>query len=123
MKKKQRIKNDWLEMVGELLIDVYETPKDIIVEAPVAGVKPEDLEIKIEDDTLKIKGKRQRTQKIKKPNYLLQECYWGEFFKQVVLPSEINKSKIEANIKDGVLVIKLPKKKTGPREKKIEIKA
>ncbi len=113
--------NDWLELEGELVIDVYQTNNEFIVQAPVAGVKPEDIEIAIENDVLKVKGKREKTKKIKEGDYLLKECFWGAFSKEIILPEKINKSRVEASIKEGILTIKLPKKKE-KKGKKIVIK-
>ena len=112
---------EWLEAEGELAVDMYETDEKIIIEAPVAGVKIEDLEVIVEGDTIKIKGKRDRLEKGKKRDYLLQECYWGSFSREIILPVEVDGQKAEAIKKQEILLIKIPKlaQKT---EKKIKIK-
>lgn len=102
---------DWLTTEGELIVDVFHTPKEIIVQAPVAGIKAEELDVSFENDILKIKGERGRAQEIKNDNYLLQECYWGSFSRSIILPEKINKTKIEATVEEGILTITLPKKK------------
>jgi len=96
---------------GELAIDLYETEKEIILESPIAGVKGEDLEILIENDILVIRGERKRLDENKKEQkkYLYQECYWGPFSRKIILPDDIDISKVEAKIKNGILVLKLPK--------------
>lgn len=95
---------------GQLTIDVFETEKDVIIQSVIAGVEPKDLDITIEKDIVSIKGKRERKFEEKAKNFFYQECYWGKFSREIVLPAEVNKSKAEAIIKDGVLTIKIPKK-------------
>ena len=112
---------EWLEAEGELAVDMYQTDEKIIIEAPVAGVEIEDLDITVEDDTIKIKGKRNRLEKAKKRDYLLQECYWGSFSREIILPVEVNGEKAEAEKKQGILLIKIPKL-TPKTKRKIKIK-
>ena len=123
-KRKKEIKIEqekWFEPEGELAVDVYQTEKEIIIEAPVAGVKIEDLDVTLDDDVIKIRGKRERHSETESRNYLIQECHWGLFSKSIILPVEIDGSKIDASIKEGVLTIKVAKIE-GKREKKIKIK-
>ena len=63
--------------VGELSVDVYETPKEIIIEAMIAGVKPEDLHIATTHNSITISGKREANTHIKSDDYIVQELYWG----------------------------------------------
>ncbi|MBI2626226.1 MAG: Hsp20/alpha crystallin family protein [Candidatus Nealsonbacteria bacterium] len=94
---------------GELAIDVYETDEDFVIRSTIAGVKAEDLDISIENDIVTIKGSRQKQTEEKTKKYYYQECYWGEFSRQVILPEEVDGSKAEASIKDGILTLKIPK--------------
>lgn len=113
-KEKQTEKDNrenWIKPEGELVIDVYQTPKEIIVQAPIGGVKTEDLEIVVEDDALEIKGKREKSQTVERKDYLLKECYWGSFSRKITLPQKIKKSEVRADIKKSILTIVLPKKK------------
>jgi len=101
---------DWLEEYeGELTVDVYQTPDDIVIKSTVAGVKPEDISVSIADDTITIRGERKEEEKVEKENYYYQECYWGKFSRSIALPQAIDANKIKANIKDGILIITLPK--------------
>jgi len=121
-KDKIKIKEEkWFEPEGELAIDVYQTENEIIIEAPVAGVKVEDLDIALDNDVVKIKGKRERCAGAESRNYLIQECYWGAFSKEIILPVEIDNSKVEATIEQGILTIKIKKAKE-KKKKKIKIK-
>lgn len=105
---------------GQLAIDVYETPKEIIIKSTIAGVKPEDLDVGIEDNTVNIRGSRHNEEKVKGEDYFYQECYWGTFSRSVILPSEVDSDKAEASLKDGILTVRLPKI-LKEREKKIKI--
>mgnify|MGYP001616859565 CR=1 FL=1 len=109
----------WLESEGQLTVDVYETDKNIVIRSAVAGVKPDDLDISVENDMLIIKGKREKIEEETARNYFYQECYWGKFSREIVLPEEVDFSKIEAVMKEGVLIIKIPKTSQG--DKKIKI--
>ena len=94
---------------GQLAIDVYQNEEEIVVQSAIGGVKPSDLEIIIENGMVHIKGHRQKTGIVEKDNYFIQECHWGAFSRQLVLPSEVDSSRAEAILKDGVLTIKIPR--------------
>ena len=104
---------------GQLSIDVYQTPKSIVIKSTIAGVKPEDIDISINNDMLTIRGKREEKEEIKEENYLYKECYWGSFSRSVILPVEVEADKIDAFLENGVLSIILPKAKTA---KQISVK-
>jgi len=78
------------------------------VQSAIAGIRPEDLDISIEKDILTISGERKKSFE-EKGDYFSQECYWGKFSRQIILPVEIDPNKIEATLKDGILTIKAPK--------------
>lgn len=107
---------EWPEEVayeeGQLSIDVYQTPEAIVVKSTIAGVKPEDIDISINNDMLTIRGQREMTEKIKSSDYLFRECYWGSFSRSLILPVEIEPEKIEAYLENGVLTVLLPKAKS-----------
>ena len=111
----------WLEAEeeGQLSIDVFQTPEAIVVKSTIAGVKPEDIDISINNDMLTIRGRREMTDEIKDEDYLFRECYWGSFSRSIILPVEIEPEKIEAFLENGVLTVILPKAKTS---KQISIK-
>lgn len=104
---------------GQLSIDIYETPDNLIVKSTIAGVKPEDLDISLNNDMLTIRGKRETREEISDEDYLYRECYWGAFSRSIILPVEIKVGKIDAYLEDGVLIITLPKAK---KEKQVSIK-
>ena len=113
---------DWLDQeFGQLTVDLYQTDKEVVVQSAIAGVEPEDLDISIEDDLLIIRGKREKRFAQEKKNYFYQECFWGQFSREIILPVEVDSSRIEASMDQGVLTIRIPKIKTETK-KKIKIK-
>ncbi len=101
----------WLakEYEGQLSVDVYHNDKEIVVRSTVAGVKPEDLNILVNNDLLTIRGKREAEANINPSDYLYRECYWGGFSRTIVLPQDVKADKIKAILKNGLLTIILPK--------------
>lgn len=97
------------ERDGQLAIDVYEKGHDIVVEAPIAGVNSDDIDIHITNESLTIRGKRHRSHTVKDKDYLFQECYWGRFSRSLIMPEEIDADRSEATIKNGVLRVVMPK--------------
>lgn len=106
---------EWLtdDYEGQLAIDVYETPNNMVIKSAIAGVKPEDINISITNDMLTIRGKREQTEEVKDDDYFYRECFWGGFSRSIILPTEVNTDAIDANFKNGVLTITLPKIKKG----------
>lgn len=103
---------------GQLAIDVYETNESFVIQSTIAGVKSENLDIAIENDMVTIQGERQKSTTEEEPGkYYYQECFWGSFSRQVILPEEVDGSKAEAKIKDGVLTLTIPKAKTLKKKK------
>lgn len=94
---------------GQLTIDVYQTDNEIVIKSTIAGVKPEDLDVSINNDMVTIKGERKNEESVSGENYYYQECYWGNFSRSVVLPVDIISEKAEASLKNGILTIRLPK--------------
>jgi len=97
------------EPEGQLTIDVYQTPNDIIVESAIAGVKPEDIDINVTNDSVTIKGARRREKEVRDDDYFYQECYWGRFSRSVILPQEVDPESATVNFKNGILTVRLPK--------------
>lgn len=94
---------------GQLTIDVYQTPSDVVIKSTVAGVKPEDIDISITNDMVTIRGRRKKEEEISTEDYYYQELYWGTFSRSVILPVEVDSDRIKADIKNGILTIRLPK--------------
>ncbi len=109
------------EEEGKLTIDVYQTPNEIVVESTIAGVKPEDLDISINNESVTIRGKREKEMRVSDEDYFYQECYWGKFSRSIILPQEVDAENAVANLKNGVLTIKLPKLNR-QKSKKLKVK-
>lgn len=106
---------------GQLTIDVYQTPKDIVIKSTIAGVKPEDLDVDINSEMVTIKGKRTQEDEVDSEDYYYQECYWGTFSRSIILPVEIVTEKAEATMKNGILTIKLPKMEVA-KSRKLQVR-
>lgn len=94
---------------GQLTIDMYQTPSEIVIKSMVSGVKPEDLDISIARDSVTIKGKRESEKFVSDDDYFHQELYWGSFSRKIILPTEIDVEEADATEKHGLLIIRLPK--------------
>ena len=107
-----RQSKNWLEeqdFSGQLAVDVYQTKDDIVIKSTIAGVKPEDIDISINNDMITIRGKREKDHEVIEDDYFYRECYWGGFSRSVILPCEVKTDKIKASMKNGVLTVILPK--------------
>jgi len=94
---------------GQLTIDVYQTPNEVVIKSTVAGVKPEDIDISFTNDMITVRGRRKKEEEITTEDYYYQELYWGAFSRSVILPVEVDVDKAKADIKNGILTIRLPK--------------
>ena len=119
-KSKEKASTQDAAYEGQLAVDVYQTEKEIIIRAPIAGVSLDDLNISVTDDVITIRGERKLKEEISKKAYLSQECYWGPFSRAIILPDGIDKDGINAKFKEGILTIKVAKKAF---QKKVEVAA
>ena len=103
----------WLEDSdeGQLSVDVFQTPDHIVIKSTIAGVKPDDIDIAINNDMITIRGERTQEHEVEEEDFFYQECYWGAFSRSIILPVEVKAEEVEASLKNGVLTIKLPKAK------------
>jgi len=104
-----------------LALDMYETDSDVVVEATVPGVKPEEIDVQVTGNVLTIKGERKEEKKEEKAAYIYQERSFGSFCRSVTLPTEVNVDKATAEFESGVLTLTLPKSETA-KPKSIKIK-
>ena len=109
--EKEAPSDDWTEdqTDAQLTVDVYQTPTEIVLQAMVAGVKPEDLEINITREMVTIKGMRHKHNEVREDDFFSRELYWGAFSRAILLPQEVEVEKCEAAIKHGLLTIRMPK--------------
>lgn len=97
------------EQEGQLTVDVYQTPEDIVIKSTIAGVKPDDLDVSITNDMVTIRGTRRTEAGVNEDDYFYRECYWGQFSRSIILPVDVVADKADASLKDGILTIKIPK--------------
>jgi HSP20 family protein len=90
-------------------IDVIQKPEEILVKALMPGVKPEDIDVSIEDNVLTIKAETRGESETKDEDYLIRECHSGSFFRGLRLPEAVDTNKIKTNYEHGILEIVLPK--------------
>jgi len=100
--------NDDNDNDGQLAVDVFQGENEVIIQSIVAGVRPEDLDISIDKDSVSIRGKRERNRLTDRETALCQELYWGSFSRTISLSDEIDSENAEAVTKNGVLTIRLP---------------
>jgi HSP20 family protein len=101
-------------------IDLSETENEVVVKAVLPGIKPEDVDISVSDGVLTVKGESKFEQKTERENYYRQEIRYGAFSRSVPLPSRVNHEQADAEFKDGVLTVSLPKaEEVRPKQIKI----
>lgn len=102
-------------------VDIKEEANRYVVQADLPGVKPEDIEVTLQNGVLTIKGERQTEAKEEKENYRRIERFYGSFFRRFTLPETVEEEKIEATYDKGVLTVVIPKKPE-VQPKKISVK-
>lgn len=102
-------------------VDIYETEEEFVVKAEIPEVQQSDIDIRVENNALTIKGERKLQREGRKENYHRIERAYGTFLRSFLLPGTVDKESIRATFKDGVLKIVLPKKEE-VKPKQIEIK-
>lgn len=105
-------------MEGQLAIDLYQSDKNLVLEAPIGGVRSDDIDIEVTSTTVSVKGHRHKDHSTKKGSYHVDECHWGSFSRFVELPTEVNADKSQATIKNGVLRVVMPLAST-PKSRKV----
>ena len=91
-------------------VDIYETDQNVVLKAELAGVDPKDVEIRVEDGNLYLKGERKFEKEVKEEDYHRVERSYGSFMRSFPLPSSVDADKASAEYKSGVLTLTLPKK-------------
>lgn len=114
---------DLKEGIWQPAVDIYETEDSIVIKAELPDVDQKDIEVRIEENTLILKGERKHEGEVKKENYHRIERYFGTFQRSFSLPATIQQEKVTATCDRGVLTITLPKKEeTKPKQIKVEVK-
>lgn len=103
-------------------IELSETDGEVVVKASLPGVKPEDVDISVNDGILTVKGEKKSDDKAEGENFYRREIRYGAFSRSIPLPALVNYDKAEAAFADGVLTVTLPKAEEA-KPKQIKIKA
>ncbi len=101
-------------------IDISETDTEYRIEAELPGIKQNELDIKIDNNILTLKGEKEEVKEEKEKHYHLKERYYGAFQRSISLPNNIEADNIKASFENGVLIISVPKN-VHKTAKKIEI--
>jgi HSP20 family protein len=112
-----------LERAWNPAIDVYDSKDSIIVKADIPGMKKDEIDVSVHNDTLIIRGEKKHQNQSKDKNHVRTERYYGSFNRAIRLPSDVETSRVEAFYKNGVLELLLPKREESrTRQLKIDIK-
>ena len=103
-------------------VDIYETAShEIVLKAEAPGLRREDIDLTVENNTLTIRGERKKDEGISEDRYHRVERSYGNFARSFAVPNSFDTDKINAGFKNGVLTVSLPKKEAAkPRQVKIE---
>ena len=114
---------DLREGIWQPAVDIYEDGGSVVIKAELPDVDQKDIEVRIENNTLTLRGERKLDQTIKKENFHRIERYYGSFQRSFVLPQAIDQERINAVCDRGILTITLPKREeTKPRQIAVEVR-
>ncbi len=125
-----RLFNDVLERAGEESsltawapsVDIYETEHELVVKADLPEVDPKDLDIRVENNILTIRGERKFEKKVNEENYLRVERSYGSFARSFTLANTVNSEAIKADYQNGVLTLSIPKREEAkPKQIKVNV--
>ena len=105
-------------------VDIFENEHELVVKADLPDVKPEELDIRVENNILTIRGERKFEKKVDEKNYLRVERSYGSFARSFALANTVNSEAINADYKDGVLTLTIPKREEAkPKQIKVSVGA
>ncbi len=103
-------------------VDIYETPNELVVKADLPDVEEKDIDVRVENNLLTIRGERKFDKSVAEDNYLRVERTYGAFSRSFSLPNTVNAESIRAEYKNGVLTVNLPKREESkPRQVKVNV--
>ena len=127
-----RLFNDAFERQGEEssltawapAVDIYETEHELVVKADLPEIDPKDLDIRVENNILTIRGERKFEKKVNEDNYLRVERAYGSFARSFTLANTVNSDAIKADYQNGVLTLNIPKREEAkPKQIKVNVAA
>lgn len=103
-------------------VDIYETPNELVVKADLPGLQEKDIDVRVEDNLLTIRGERKFEKSVSEDNYLRVERSYGSYSRSFSLPNTVSPEAIKADYTGGVLTVSLPKREESkPRQVKVNI--
>ena len=103
-------------------VDIYEGEHELVVKADLPDIKPEELDVRVENNILTIRGERKFEKKVDEKNYLRVERAYGSFARSFSLANTVNTEAIKADYKDGVLTLGIPKREEAkPKQIKVNV--
>ena len=103
-------------------VDIYENEHELVVKADLPDIKPEELDIRVENNILTLRGERKFEKKVEEKNYLRVERTYGSFSRSFSLANTVNSEAIKAEYKDGVLTLTVPKREEAkPKQIKVNV--
>lgn len=103
-------------------VDIYENENELVIKADLPDIDEKDLDVRVENNTLTVRGERKFEQQVKEENYLRVERAYGSFSRSFSLPSSVNTEAIKAEYKNGVLTVELPKRaESKPKQVKVNV--
>ena len=103
-------------------VDIYETENELVLKADLPGINEKNIDIRVENNMLTVRGERQFENKVKEDNYLRVERTYGSFSRSFALPNAVNTEAINAEYKNGVLTVQLPKRaESKPKQVKVNV--
>jgi HSP20 family protein len=125
-----RLFNEGLERVGQEsslsawapAVDIYETEQELVIKADLPDIDPKDLDIRVENNILTIRGERKFEKKVSEENYLRVERSYGSFARSFTLANTVNSEAIKAEYQNGVLTLSIPKREEAkPKQIKVNV--
>jgi HSP20 family protein len=125
-----RVFNDVFERAGDESnltswapsVDIYETEHELVVKADLPDVDPKDLDIRVENNILTIRGERKFEKKVSEDKYLRVERAYGSFSRSFSLANTVNAEAIKADYQNGVLTVTIPKREEAkPKQIKVNV--
>jgi HSP20 family protein len=103
-------------------VDIYETESELVVTADLPGINEKDIDVRVENNMLTVRGERKLEKTINEDNMLRVERAYGSFSRSFSLPNSVNTEAIKADYHEGVLTVKMPKREESkPKQVKVNV--
>lgn len=103
-------------------VDIYETENELVLKADLPDINEKDLDVRVENNMLTVRGERKFEQKVSQDNYLRVERSYGSFSRSFALPNSVDTDAIKADYRNGVLTVEMPKRaESKPKQVKVAV--